>query len=223
MMDYAAARRNMVDGQIRTADVTDLNLIAAMLELPRERFVPESKESLAYLDRDVAVTENPADPSPRRLIKPMVLARLIQAAALGAGDHVLDVGCATGYSSALLARLAGSVVALEEDAALARRTEDVLADLGVAKVSVVRGKLADGWPAAAPYDVILFNGATEIAPRGFARQLRDGGRLVCVLGQAPAAKATLYRAADGVLSGRPIFDAAAPLLPGFAKPPAFAF
>lgn len=223
MMDFAAARRRMVDGQIRTADVTNLDLIEAMSELPRERYLPESKAMFAYLDRDVAATENPADPAPRRLLKPMVLAKLIQAADVKGSDHVLDVGCASGYSSAVLARLAGSVVALEQDPALARRAEEILAQAGLAHVAVVRGDLADGWPAGAPYDVILLNGATEIVPQALGRQLRDGGRLVCVLGRPPAAKAMVYRAADGGLSGRPIFDAAAPLLPGFAKPLTFVF
>ena len=117
MIDFAAARRMMVDGQVRTSDVTDLRLIAAMLEVPRERFVPAAKAALAYLDLDLPVKEGEAGAPVRRLLKPMVLAKLIQAAEIGAGDHVLDVGCATGYSSAVLARLAGSVVALEQDAA----------------------------------------------------------------------------------------------------------
>jgi protein-L-isoaspartate(D-aspartate) O-methyltransferase len=120
MTDFAAARRMMVDGQVRTSDVTDLRIVAAMLELPRERFVPEAKADLAYLDFDIVVKEATAGAPARRLLKPMVLAKMIQAAEVGASDRVLDVGCATGYSSALLSRLAASVVALEEDAALAR-------------------------------------------------------------------------------------------------------
>ena len=124
MTDFAAARRMMVDGQVRTADVTDLRLLAAMLELPRERFFPDDKASLAYLDLDVPVSA-PGQPV-RRLLKPMVLAKLIQAADIAETDRVLDVGCATGYSTALLAHLAGSVVGLEEDAALARQAADAL-------------------------------------------------------------------------------------------------
>jgi protein-L-isoaspartate(D-aspartate) O-methyltransferase len=223
MIDYATARRNMIDGQVRTADVTDLDLIAAMAELPRERFLPESVAPLAYLDCDAAVAENQSDSLARRLIKPMVLAKLIQAADVARGDRVLDVGCASGYASAVFARLAGPVVALEEDAALARRAEQILEELGIANVAVVRGALTEGWPAGAPYDVILVEGAIEFVPEAFGRQLRDGGRLVGVFGRAPAGKAMLWQATNGHLNGRPIFDAAAPLLPGFAKPPEFAF
>jgi protein-L-isoaspartate(D-aspartate) O-methyltransferase len=220
MIDFSAARRMMVDGQVRTSDVTDLSLIAAMLEIPRERFVPADKAALAYLDRDLPLDEGA---SPRRgLLKPMVLARLIQAAEIGAGDRVLDVGCATGYGAAVLARLAGSVVALEQDSALARHAAENLAGIGAANVAVETGPLTAGWPAGAPYDVIVLEGSIEIEPRGLLRQLRQGGRLVGVLGRGSAAKAVVYRAGQQA-SGRPVFDAVAPLLPGFAEPPAFVF
>jgi protein-L-isoaspartate(D-aspartate) O-methyltransferase len=220
MIDFAAARRMMVDGQVRTADVTDLRLLAAMLQLPRENFVPEEKSALAYLDLDVPVTETRP---PRRLLKPMVLAKLIQSAEVSARDRVLDVGCATGYSSAILAKLAQSVFALEEDAGLARQANRILAASGISTVTVVSGRLVSGWPSAKPYDVILLNGATEILPEQLVGQLAEGGRLVCVLGSGPAGKAMLYRCINGEASGRSIFDAAAPLLPGFAKPQAFVF
>jgi protein-L-isoaspartate(D-aspartate) O-methyltransferase len=153
----------------------------------------------------------------------MVLAKMVQAAAVSASDHVLDVGCATGYSSALLARLARSVVALEEDDALARLARENLKAVGADNVTVVRGPLTQGWEAAAPYDVILLNGATEIMPHGLARQLKEGGRFVAVVGRAPASQAMLYRCVAGDLSGWPVFDAAAPVLPGFAAPAAFVF
>jgi protein-L-isoaspartate(D-aspartate) O-methyltransferase len=223
MTDFAAARRMMVDGQVRTSDVTDLRIVAAMLELPRERFVPEGKADLAYLDFDIAVKEASAGEPARRLLKPMVLAKMVQAAEVEASDHVLDVGCATGYSSALLSRLARSVVALEEDEALARLARENLKAVGAANVTIVTGPLTEGWPAAAPYDVIFVNGATEIVPQELARQLKAGGRLVAVLGRAPAGQAMLYRCVGGDISGWPIFDAAAPVLPGFAAPPAFVF
>ena len=223
MIDFAAARRMMVDGQVRTSDVTDLRIIAAMLELPRERFVPEGSADLAYLDLDVPVTKRTAGGPARRLLKPMVLAKLVQAATVKAGDHVLDVGCATGYSSALLARLAHSVVALEEDPALVRSAQEALAAVGAGNVTVVAGTLTQGWPAAAPYDVIFVNGATEIAPDALCRQLKDGGRLVAVVGRAPTGRAMVYRVVGGDVSGWPVFDAGAPLLPGFAAPAAFVF
>jgi protein-L-isoaspartate(D-aspartate) O-methyltransferase len=217
MFDTATARRMMVDGQVRTADVTNLDLIAAMLAVPRELFVPPPLAGQAYLDRDLPVGAG------RALLKPMVLAKLIQNAQVNTADHVLDVGCATGYSSAVLSRLAGSVVALEEDATLARRAQDALSASHAANVTVAAGPLKAGWPAAAPYDVILVNGATEIVPEALGRQLKPDGRLACILGRAPTGKAMIYRMIEGHLVGRPIFDAAAPLLPGFTAPAEFVF
>src|SRR5262245_45059471 len=126
MIDFAAARRMMVDGQIRISDVTDLRLIAAMLEVPRERYVPHAKAPLAYLDADVPVTSGLPESETRRLLKPAVLARMIQAADVEEGDRVLDVGCATGYSAAVLGRLASSVTALEQDTTLARHARENL-------------------------------------------------------------------------------------------------
>jgi protein-L-isoaspartate(D-aspartate) O-methyltransferase len=220
MFDFAAARRMMVDCQVRTSDVTDQRIIAAMQDLPRERFVPERNASLAYLDLDVAVTSGtPA----RRLLKPMVLAKLVHAAEIGPQDRVLDVACATGYSTALLARLARNVVALDEDVTLARHARENLAAVGAGNAEVVSGPLPDGWQAGAPYDVIFVNGAAEVVPDRLLRQLAEGGRLVGVVGRAPASKAVLYLASGGQASALPVFDAAAPPLPGFAEPPAFVF
>jgi protein-L-isoaspartate(D-aspartate) O-methyltransferase len=215
MFDTATARRMMVDGQVLTADVHNPDLIAAMLDVPRERFVPPALSELAYVDCDLEIAKG------RSILKPMVLAKLIQAAHLRPEDHVLDVGCGLGYSSAILGRLAGSVVALEEDSGLAGAAKQALA--GATNVEVVNGKLADGWPAAAFYDFILLNGATEVTPEIFGAQLKPNGRLACILGRAPAAKATMFRLAEGRLVGRPIFDAAAAVLPGFVAPPAFVF
>ena len=160
MTDFAAARRMMVDGQVRTADVTDPRLLAAMLELPRERFFPYDKASLAYLDLDVAVSA-PGQPV-RRLLKPMVLAKLIQAAASADTDHVLDVGCGTGYSTALLTHLAASVVGLEEDPTLARQAADALSWAGLPIAKIVTGALARGWAGEGPYDAILLQGSAEL-------------------------------------------------------------
>jgi protein-L-isoaspartate(D-aspartate) O-methyltransferase len=223
MIDFQAARRIMVDSQVRTSDVTDPRLIAAMLAVPRERFLPAEQTDLAYLDFDVPATVAAAGKPTRRLLKPMVLAKLLQAAEIAAGDHVLDVGCTTGYSSAVLAQLAHSVVALEQDTRLAELARDNLRALSLRQVQVVSGPLADGWPPQAPYDVILLNGASEIAPKALLQQLKPGGRLVGVLGRGPLGKAMLYCSIGGECGGRPIFDAAAPPLPGFAAPAAFVF
>jgi protein-L-isoaspartate(D-aspartate) O-methyltransferase len=217
MADYAQARRVMVDRQVRTADVTDLRIISALLEVPREMFVPAARRAIAYLDLDVPVNE-----SGRALLKPMVFAKLLQAAGIGETDRVLDVGCATGYSAGVLAKLAGDVVALE-DAALARGAGETLAQIGAKNLSVVSGALAAGWAERAPYDVIVLEGAAEVVPDSLLSQLKDGGRLVAVVGFGPMGKATLYRRAGGHATAQPVFDAAAPPLPGFIKPAAFVF
>ena len=136
---------------------------------------------------------------------------------------MLDVGCATGYSTALLAHLAGSVVGLEEDAALARQAADAVAWAGLPNAKIVTGPLARGCAGEGPYDVILLQGSAEIVPAALFDQLKDGGRLVCVLGRGPAGKAMLYRRSDGDSAAVPVFDAAAAPLPGFAKPQEFVF
>lgn len=217
MFDAATARLKMVDGQVRPADVTSPELIEALSELPRERFVPAGLEAQAYLDGEIKIAPG------RSLPRPLVLARLIQLAQVTGRDHALDVGCGLGYSSAVLARLAGSVAALEEDAALARQAKAALAANGAGNVEVVCGPLTEGWPTAAPYDLILLNGAAEIAPETLGRQLKPDGRLVCMFGRGPVAKGTIFRLAEGRLVGRSTFDAGAPLLPGFAAPQAFVF
>jgi protein-L-isoaspartate(D-aspartate) O-methyltransferase len=211
----------MVDGQIRTSDVTDLRLIAAMLDVPRERFVPHAKAALAYLDFDLPVTTAAHDAGARHLLKPVVLAKLLQAADVEDGDRVIVVGCATGYSAAILARLAGTVTALEQDAMLERHARENLA--AETNVIVESGRLVDGCPVRGPYDVMLLDGATEVEPVPLFRQLKDGGRLVTVMGRSPNGQAMLYRRDGADISGRPIFDAAAPTLPGFAAVPTFVF
>lgn len=217
MFDTANARRLMVEGQIRTADVTDLDLLAAFQAVPRELFLPAWLAELAYVDKDLMVGKG------RALLKPMVLAKLIQAAGVRPTDRVLDVACATGYSSAVLARVAGAVVALEENVALAGEAKEALAAAGVAHVEVEIGALIAGWSAGAPYDVILLNGAAEVLPEGYTRQLKPDGRFACVYGRPPATQAMIFRVIEGRLVGRPVFDASARLLPGFVAPPAFVF
>ncbi len=219
MTDFADARRHMVDGQVRPADVTDLRVISAMLEIPRESFAPPSATSIAYLDLDLPVGDGAG--APRRLLKPIILAKLLNAAQIEPTDKVLDVGCATGYTAALLARIAGQVVALEQDPGLFKTAKAALASQP--NVTVVSGPLVDGWAQGGPYDVIVLEGATEFEPQAFRSQLKEDGKLVCVLGSAPGAAAWLYRRSGDEFAGRPVFSAAAAVLPGFVKPAAFAF
>ncbi|MGE3149709.1 MAG: protein-L-isoaspartate O-methyltransferase [Pseudorhodoplanes sp.] len=220
MLDFAVARRMMVDGQVRIQDVTDPVVQAAMLAVPRELFMPAGQEKLAYLDLPVAV---PSAKGPRRLLTPMVIGRLLQALEIGANDRVLDVGCATGYAAALLGRMTNSVIALEEDPALADTARRALAGAGASHVAVMSGPLPAGWPQGAPYDVILVEGAVEIRLEALCGQLREGGRLACIQGHGPAGKAMLFRSFDGDVTGQPIFDAAGTILPGFAAPETFVF
>jgi protein-L-isoaspartate(D-aspartate) O-methyltransferase len=221
MSGFATARQNMVDGQVRPSDVTDIRILDAMLAVPREAFVPESKQALAYLDLDLDVSE--AGASKRYLIKPAVLAKMLQAAEIKASDRVLVVGCATGYAAAIVARLASDVTATESDSALAAKAQATLASNGCGNVAVRAAAPADGDSAGAPYDVIVLNGATEIIPERLYGQLRNGGRLVGVFATSRPARATVVTSSHGDLGHRALFDAAAPVLPGMELVPAFVF
>lgn len=217
MVDAAIQRLNMVESQVLTSDVTDQRIVRAMRELPRETFVPPAMAALAYMDEPVPVTPRGAER--RWLLAPRIAAKLLQLADIGAEDHVLDVGSATGYSAALLAQLARSVVALEGDEALAGAARRNLADAG--NVSVVSGNMAAGWPNKAPYDAIVLQGSISVAPEDLFDQLKDGGRLVAIVNEDGIGKATLWRRLGRSMDARVAFDAAAPELPGFAKLPAF--
>jgi protein-L-isoaspartate(D-aspartate) O-methyltransferase len=215
MTDFATARSRMVDSQIRPSDVTDLRLLWALQTVERERFVPQKARDLAYADYDMPIARG------RCLLKPRVFAKLVQQADIKPTDRVLDVGCGLGYSAAVLAELAAQVIALEQEPELAAAAAKALAGNG--KVRVVTGGLAGGYAADAPYDVIVLEGATELQPDALLGQLSDGGRLVCILGGGPAGKAMLYKRSGQDVGERPLFDAGVGVLPGFAKPPAFAF
>jgi protein-L-isoaspartate(D-aspartate) O-methyltransferase len=224
MIDYAAARLNMVEGQLRTNKVTDAAVLDAFLAVPRERFVQLSLRGIAYVDDDIPLGGG------RTLIEPMVLARLLQLASIGPADNVLEIGCATGYATALLARMAATVTALESNSPMATRARALLKELDCTGANVVEGKLTDGWRASAPYDVIVLNGAVGAIPPAVADQLAEGGRLVGVVlaetGPAAGAgmgEAVLMTRAEGVLSSRPVFDAAVQVLPGFEPVPSFVF
>lgn len=223
MTDYDKLRTAMVDGQIRVSDVTDRRLLAALGAVPRERFVPAGLRSLSYIDEDLAVNDRDGDRPVRYLMEPAPFARLLQACEIGPDDVVLDVGCASGYSAAVISRLASSVVAVECDDDLAAMAADTLADLGADNVAVVNGSLETGYPDEGPFDVIVLEGAVELVPDALFDQLKDGGRLAAVVGRGRAARAMLYVKEGGAVGDRPIFDAHVMPLPGFEAPKAFVF
>lgn len=221
MSGFATARQKMVDGQVRTIDVTDRRILDAMLAVPREAFVPASRQALAYLDLDLDVAE--AGAAKRFLVKPALTAKLLQAAEIGEADRVLVVGCATGYIAALAAKLAGQVTATESDPAVAAKARQTLATLGVSNVTCKTAACAEGDPAGGPYDVIVLNGATDVMPEALLAQLGEGGRLVGVSAETRPSRATIVTRFHGELGHRALFDAAAPVLPGLERAAAFVF
>jgi len=218
MQDYSRARRNMVECQVRPNKVTDPRILKAMLEVPREAFVEARLRGIAYVDEDLPLGDG------RFLVEPMLIGRLLQGLATKPGDVVLDVGCATGYSSALLARMASTVVALESNPTFAAATTRNLAGLGIDNVVVIEGPLAEGYARQAPYDAILVAGSVPRLPESLCNQLSEGGRLCAVVRPAGRpGKAVVAVNAGGVLSRRELFDANTPMLPGFATEPEFVF
>ncbi len=218
MVDFAAARWNMVESQLRTNKVTDLRVLDAFETVPRELFVPEPLRGIAYVDEDVALGGG------RFVMEPRVLARLLQAAEPGPEDMALDLGCGSGYATAILSRLVATVVALEDDAALAEAANRTLDSLEIDNAVVVEGRLAAGYPKQAPYNIILLGGAVAEIPAAIADQLAEDGRLVAVVSAGPGlGRATLMRRDGGVVSSRVLYDAALPVLPGFEPAPGFVF
>lgn len=216
-MNYAAARANMVESQLRPNKISDAALLAAMAAVPREQFVPDTYQSLAYIDEDLPLGGG------RALMEPMVFGRLLQEAAIEAGDCVLDLGSGSGYSTAILARLAGRVIGVEGVASLAAAARRNLAELGIGNVTIEEGPLERGAPKFAPFEVIVMEGAVELVPDGILAQLAEGGRMVGVVLAGGIGRATLTRRIGGALSSRVIFDAAVARLPGFAREQGFVF
>jgi protein-L-isoaspartate(D-aspartate) O-methyltransferase len=216
MSDTQTARFNMIEAQIRTNDVTDVRIHAALDAVARERFVPAAKRALAYADVPVEIAPG------RYLLDPRSFAKALQLAQVNADDKVLDVACGTGYSSAVLGRLAANVVALEQDADLVRLASEALRDT-VGKVTLTQGALIEGFKDGAPYDVIFVNGAIEAQPDALLAQLEEGGRLVAFLQSGPQGRAMLFVKENGQVGGRAGFDANVPLLAGFKKHIGFVF
>ncbi len=216
-LNFAAARKAMVDCQLRTNRLLDERLADAMSAAPRERFVPNSLRNTAYVDEDLPLGQG------RYLIEPMIFSRLVQAAGIGPADMVLNVACGTGYAACVMADMAGTVVAIESDSDMATRAADILADLDKTNVAVVEGDLKAGLPDQGPYDVIVIEGAVSEVPDSLLEQMAEGGRLVVVVHDNGVGTARLYSRSNGQIGSRPLFDAATPLLPGFEKAKEFVF
>ena len=210
MVDFAAARKHMVDSQIRTNKVFGTALVDALLQTPREMFVPEPVRAVAYVDEDIDCGNR------RHLMEPMVFARLVELLAVAPTDIVLDIGCGSGYSSAILAQLASTVVAVEADGDLAQDAQANLARLGIDNVVVVVGPLRSGYPDQAPYNAILLGGAVPELSQTLTDQIAESGRLGTVV-RPPGGvgRAVLAMRLGGVVSHRAVFDANTPMLPGF--------
>lgn len=218
MFDFAQARQNMVDGQLRPNRVTNPALIEAVSVIPRERFLPPELQRVAYVDDDIPL------PNGRFMLEPLIVCRLIQATDPKPTDVALDIGCGTGYTCALLSRLASTVFGIDSDDSLVQQATAHLAALGADNVVVSARPMNEGWAEHKPFDVIVLGGAIEVMPPSLLDQMAEGGRLAAVVtnGQ-PVGTARLYQKIGGAVSSRPLFDAGCRLLPGFAKPQQFVF
>jgi protein-L-isoaspartate(D-aspartate) O-methyltransferase len=215
--DFAAARETMVESQIRTADVTDLKLLGAFRKIPRERFVPSSQMALAYGDATVNFDAG------RALLRPRDFAKLVQAADIQPHEVVLDLACGRGYSTAILAKLADTVVGLETEDETVERATTLLTDLDVLNAAVVKGDLKRGAPEHGPFDVILVNGAVAKPADSWFSQLSNGGRLAVIVKSGPIGHATIFTKSGDAVGDRIVFDANAPILSGFEPERSFQF
>jgi protein-L-isoaspartate(D-aspartate) O-methyltransferase len=216
MPDFATRRRMMVDTQIRPSDVTKFPIIDAMLHVPRELFVPDAGREAAYMGENFDLGEG------RVLLEPRTLAKMLDAVAVQPGEIVLDVACGTGYSAAVLAHMAEAVVAVEEDESLAGEAEASLSQIGADNVAVITGPLTEGAAKHGPYDVILLQGGVEQVPRTLTDQLAENGRIAALFQEGRLGVVRVGLKVDGQVSWRDVFNASAPVLPGFERKRTFA-
>ncbi|MCZ4273170.1 protein-L-isoaspartate O-methyltransferase family protein [Maritalea porphyrae] len=210
-MDFERARTAMVDSQIRPNAVTDFDIIRIMSDVPRENFVPAGQRQLAYLDQHLTLSDQ------RKMISPMRLAQLIQLADFKKTDIVLDVACGTGYAAAIIAGLAGSVVAIDDQAGLVDEATEILADLEIGNVAVLNADLRTGCSKEAPFDVIFIEGAIESPTLELKEQLADGGRIVCVEPANGVLSAVVYTKSGSDIARREAFNATVPQLAAFSS------
>jgi len=221
MIDFEEARIKMVDCQVRTCDVTEHNIITAMMRVPREEFVPEDTKPLAYIDEDISLSKLGANG--RFVMEPGPFAKLLQLADVQEDDFVLSIGCGTGYSAAVLSLLGASVVAIEEDKSLSEFASEAMMKLGFDNVAILNSQLNNGYAKEAPYDVIFIDGSVELVPDTLLDQLAEGGRLVGVKGEGNSAVAQVHKKNDGILSSRVAMNLAVKPLPGFRQEASFKF
>jgi protein-L-isoaspartate(D-aspartate) O-methyltransferase len=217
MVEFTQARQQMVDTQIRTTDVTAYTVLDAFGKVPRELFVPASQRALAYSDADITISPT------RTMTQPSPLAKLLQLANIAANDIVLIIGSNSGYAAALASHLANTVVALENDPDLVTKAQTTMTDLSYDNVAVIDGSLTDGVASEGPYDVIFIEGTVEMVPDALLSQLKDGGRLVTVLGTERRAEAIQILRKGEHFSRIGAFDTNAPILPEFSKEAEFQF
>lgn len=221
--DFFTKRHNMVESQIRTNAVTDARLLKALRETPREAFVPASLRNLAYMDAPLEVKKAHDGGAARYLLAPMTLAKLAQLAEIKPTDKLLDVGAATGYSTAVFSKLAGVVIAVECEPDLAAQAKEALASQNIRNAKIFEGALENGALDTGPYQVIFLNGRVAVKPETLFGQLASGGRLVVIEGNDIVAKARVYVKIDSAIRSSVEFDATAPILPGFDLEPTFVF
>ena len=217
MVDFSQARTMMVDTQVRPNDVTKYPVIEAMLTVPREAFVPDARQAVAYGGENVPLAQD------RWLLEPRSFGKMLDGLNIQPTELVLIVGAGLGYEAAVVARLAQAVVALESHPEMAAQAEATLAEQGVDNVAVVTGELAAGYPAQAPYDVILIAGGIEELPQALADQLAEGGRIGAILSEGNLGVARIGHKIDGEINWRFAFNGSAPVLPGFNRLTGFVF
>ncbi|WP_424984458.1 protein-L-isoaspartate O-methyltransferase family protein [Microbulbifer sp. S227A] len=216
MTDFALRRRMMVDTQVRPSDVTKFPIIDAMLKVEREAFLPDALREAAYSGENIALADR------RVMLEPRTLAKMLDVLNISRNELVLDVGCAQGYSSVVVARMAEAVIAVEEDAEMAAEAQAAMVQSGADNVVLHEGALADGAAEHGPYDVILIQGGVAQVPDAIAAQLKDGGRIACLFMEAALGVVKIGYKTAGTVSWRFAFNASAPVLPGFEKEAAFA-
>ncbi len=217
MTDFSAARDAMIESQIRTSDVTDLAVLAAFRSIARETFVPTARKALAYADCHVETDAG------RTMLSPRDLAKMVQAVEIEPNDVVLDLACGRGYSSAILAQLADTVVGLETDEAAVERATELLVESDVSNAAIVQGDLKSGAAEHGPFNVIFVGGAVPAVHQPWFSQLANGGRIVCIIQNGPVGRVTVFTKSGDAIGQKVIFDSSAPYLPGFEPAAEFVF